>query len=229
METRSQEVLGKILKFIRNRNYEKGERLISERAFAEKFSTTRQSVREALASLETMRVVERRTNSGIFLCDMKVDSSIEVMVLDTSSGNPLEMSEVSEAMEFRRILEVHATRLACQRRDDEDIVTIEKTLQDTAKKLENKESIEMEDEAFHRAIVASTKNSIFVRAVNSFYKMSQFRRNIYFGRQSRCKLSYQHHRKIFEAIVKEDSELAAKLMEDHLTRTSEAWATLLSA
>ena len=52
--------IGKILSFIRERRYQPSERLPSERDFAEKFETSRGAVREALAALETMRVIERR-------------------------------------------------------------------------------------------------------------------------------------------------------------------------
>ena len=57
--------IGKILSFIRERRYQPSERLPSERDFAEKFDTSRGAVREALAALEAMRVIERRPNSGI--------------------------------------------------------------------------------------------------------------------------------------------------------------------
>ena len=57
--------IGKILSFIRERHYQPAERLPSERDFAEKFDTSRGAVREALAALEAMRVIERRPNSGI--------------------------------------------------------------------------------------------------------------------------------------------------------------------
>ena len=70
--------IGKILSFIRERRYQPSERLPSERDFAEKFDTSRGAVREALAALETMRVIERRPNSGIYL-RMIEESSIDAL------------------------------------------------------------------------------------------------------------------------------------------------------
>lgn len=67
---------GKILSFIRERRYQPSERLPSERDFAEKFDTSRGAVREALAALEAMRIIERRPNSGIYLRNSD-ESSIE--------------------------------------------------------------------------------------------------------------------------------------------------------
>lgn len=77
--------IGKILSFIRERRYQPSERLPSERDFAEKFDTSRGAVREALAALETMRVIERRPNSGIYLRKIE-ESSIDALVLYAESG-----------------------------------------------------------------------------------------------------------------------------------------------
>src|ERR1700734_904255 len=97
LEPRS-DAVGKILTFIRERRYQALERLPSEREFAEKFSTSRGAVREALAALEAMRVVERRPNSGIFLRNSD-ERSIEALVLHAESGLPFQAHEIDEAFE----------------------------------------------------------------------------------------------------------------------------------
>ena len=76
----SSNAVSKILSFIRERRYQPSERLPSERDFADRFSTSRGAVREALATLEAMRVIERRPNSGIYLRHSE-ESSIEALVL----------------------------------------------------------------------------------------------------------------------------------------------------
>ena len=103
--------IGKILSFIRERRYRPTERLPSERDFAEKFDTSRSAVREALAALEAMRVIERRPNSGIYLRNTD-DSSVEALVLQAESGLQIQADELADAMEVRRMLEAQAARLA---------------------------------------------------------------------------------------------------------------------
>lgn len=112
--------IGKILSFIRERRYQPSERLPSERDFAEKFDTSRGAVREALAALETMRVIERRPNSGIYLRKIE-ESSIDALVLYAESGVPFEAKEIADVMEVRRMLEGQAVRLACTRRTADNI------------------------------------------------------------------------------------------------------------
>jgi len=152
---------GKILSFIRERRYQPSERLPSERDFAEKFDTSRGAVREALAALEAMRIIERRPNSGIYLRNSD-ESSIEALVLHAESGLPFQAEEIADVVEVRRILEVQAARLACTRRTPDNIRDLSKILSDTEKRLAKKQTIEVEDEAFHLAIFAATKNDILL-------------------------------------------------------------------
>lgn len=133
--------IGKILSFIRERRYQPSERLPSERDFAEKFDTSRGAVREALAALETMRVIERRPNSGIYLRKIE-ESSIDALVLYAESGVPFEAKEIADVMEVRRMLEGQAVRLACTRRTADNIREITAILEETNKRLSKKQSIE---------------------------------------------------------------------------------------
>lgn len=218
--------IGKILLFIRERRYQPSERLPSERDFAEKFDTSRGAVREALAALEAMRVVERRPNSGIYLRNAE-ESSIDALVLHAESGLPFQADEIADVFEVRCMLEVQAVRLACTRRTASDIREMHTILESTAKRIAKKQTIEAEDEAFHFAIFVATKNDILLRVVKSFYEMSRQRRHVYFADHGRGRRSYEDHCKILEAIENRRVGQAEQKMYDHLSRTVETWQTLL--
>jgi DNA-binding FadR family transcriptional regulator len=127
-------VINKILSFVHERRYPSAERLPSERDFAERLNTSRAAVREALAALESMRIIERRPNSGIFLRKSD-DSSIEALVLHAASGLPFKPEETASVFEGRRILEVQAVRIACAQRTAEDIQDLRQILDATKKRL----------------------------------------------------------------------------------------------
>lgn len=218
--------IGKILSFIRERRYQPSERLPSERDFAEKFDTSRGAVREALAALEAMRVIERRPNSGIYLRNSD-ESSIEALVLHAESGLPFQPDEIADVFEVRRMLEVQAVRLACSRRTADNIRELRAILNETEKRLAKKQTIEREDEAFHLAIFAATKNDILLRVVKSFYEMSRQRRRVYFADHSRGRRSYEDHCKILDAIEERRLGQAEQNMSEHLSQTIETWQTLL--
>ncbi|MDD9739808.1 FadR/GntR family transcriptional regulator [Marinovum sp. SP66] len=226
---KNQKTIGSLLNFIRDRKYESGERLPSERELALKFGITRQYIREAITTLEAMRVVERRPSSGIFLRDLNSESSFEALVLHAESGLPLQPKEVADALETRLVLEVQAVEFACMRRTDEDIVKLEGNLEKTRARLDKSDSIEVEDREFHQLIVASTGNHVLVRLVNSFFEMSHLRRKLFFADQAHCRRSYEEHRSIFEAIQAHDSATASEAIHAHLSQTMKSWEELLTA
>lgn len=219
-------VVAKILSFIHQRRYESGERLPSERDFADRFGISRAAVREALAALETMRVIERRPNSGIFLRNTD-DSSIEALVLHAVSGLPFAPEDAANVFEVRRILEVQAVKLACDNRTADDIENMRNILLRTKSHLDENISIEKEDEDFHLAIVAATKNGILVRTVKSFYELSKVRRQIYFSDNERGRRAYLDHGEILNAIEARRGGEAAKKMTQHLSQALAAWQFLL--
>jgi GntR family transcriptional regulator, transcriptional repressor for pyruvate dehydrogenase complex len=211
----SSNAVSKILSFIRERRYQPSERLPSERDFADRFSTSRGAVREALATLE-----------GIYLRHSE-ESSIEALVLHAESGLSFTRQEIANVFEVRRILEVQAVRLACVRRTPDDLRHLEDILNRTAKQISKKRSIAKEDEEFHLAVFAATKNDILLRVVKSFYEMSRQRRRVYFQDQGRGRQSYEEHLKIVAAIESRRVGQAEQKMDEHLSRTVEAWQALL--
>jgi DNA-binding FadR family transcriptional regulator len=217
---------GRILQFIRDRRYEPLERLPSERELAEKFKMGRGAIREALSALEALRVVERRPNSGIYLRNWD-ERSFEALVLHAQAGLSLDRNEILDAIEVRRLLEVEAVKLACQRRTDADVENIREILQKMKERIRLKETIEEEDLQFHLSITAASKNEILSRIVNTFFEISERRRKIYFSYRGRSRSSYDEHAAIFDALVDRDKDLAGDLMNRHLTTAAEAWAALL--
>ena len=218
---------GAILKFIRDRHFESGERLFSEREFAEKFSTTRAAVREAFTALEALRVVERRPQAGIYLRDLCKDSSIDTLVVEVNAGIYPDSKLVEDAGEVRSILEVAAVRMAAERRDDEDLEAIRKILEESASRIEKGAPINIEDEQFHKKIVACTGNSMLLRVVNWFYEFTREKRFQYFTDIERSKISHSKHIEIFGALERSDPDECAKLMQDHLSHSSQLWQSAL--
>lgn len=218
--------IGKILTFIRARGYQANDRLPSERDLAEKFTMSRSAIREGLAALEVMRVVQRRPNSGIFVRSMG-ERSIEALIWQVESGIPFPADEIANVFEVRRMLEIQAVRLACARRTPDDIAFINDVLFEKKVRVDKNLTIEAEDERFHLAIFAATKNDVLLRLVQAFYEMSRPRRKIYFSDPSRGLQSYGDHRAIFNAIESMQSDEAEHCMGQHLSQAIEVWQMLL--
>lgn len=216
-------VISKLLLYIRRHRFEPGERLASERQLAERFNVGRGAVREALAILEYMRVVERRPSSGVYLRDARTESSLEMLVLQNDLGFSLTEKDVHEAMEVRLLLEMQALPLACRRRTADDLERMQAILDESIERINAGQAIEQQDWDFHIAIVRAAKNDIFVRMMNTFYFMSWRRRQLYFADIERSVLSNAQHHKIFSAIERQDTAAAQTLMQQHIGQIERAW------
>ena len=166
-------LIGRLLAFVAHRRFEPGDRLPSERELAERFGVGRNAVREAVAVLETLRMVERRPNSGIYLREVGRQGSLDAMVLQADLGVPLTEAEVAEVVELRRILELQAIRLACERRRDADIERLDRVLAAGEATIAAGGNLADRDAEFHLAVVEATGNHVLLRVVNSFYLLSR--------------------------------------------------------
>jgi DNA-binding FadR family transcriptional regulator len=220
-DDQSIKVMTQIISFIQKRGYSPGERLPSERDLAERFSVGRGLIREALTTLETVRYLERRPNSGVFLHRLPSEMSLEALSLYSSLGLPLAKQDMTESLEVRRILEVKAVKIACERRSQNDIDALQAVLDASQKAIDEGLSIATLDYEFHISIFKATHNNIFVRIVRPFYNILIDPRKAFFKNPENCRISHSHHVKIVEAIVARDVPRAIQMMEEHIGRVEQ--------
>ena len=210
------EQTSKLLELIRERGFKPGDKLPSERDLAALFGMSRSAVRESLIRLDTLRIVESRPKSGVYLQPYGAERSIEAMVLFAETNTPLTAAEVAQSVELRSVLESEAMRLACLRRTQEDLDLLQQILRDSAATIERGETLAELDPLFHKAIVAATKNDVLLRFINVFYRMSRKRREIYFQEPSQSKRSHAQHLQLYGAIEAQDAALGQQILRRHL-------------
>ena len=147
-EHTSNHIVRSILGYLQERNLQPGDRPPSERALAERLGVGRNALREALATLTTLRVVEARPNSGIYLRRVSTESSFETLVLLADMGASPTPAEIAESLEVRGALEQMAVRLACTRRDDADLKRIAANIERTERVLKEGGNISDDDTDF---------------------------------------------------------------------------------
>lgn len=197
----------------------------SERELAEHFGVSRGQIREALAILEAMRIVERRAKSGIYLTTRQ--ASVEALALFAKAGLPLDPVRIYEMVELRKIHEIKAAELACSRATEENYERLREILAICEKKVAKGEPLHEEDRDFHLEIVRATKNAIFHQVCSVYYVMGESRLPIYFSHPERGRRSHAEHLQIFDALVRRDGNLAQALMSAHLQGAESYWKDLL--
>jgi GntR family transcriptional repressor for pyruvate dehydrogenase complex len=220
-------VIAGIMSYLEERQLQPGDRLPSERDLAERLGVGRNVVREALATLGALRMLESRPNSGIYLRHMSRESSFEALVMLADMGATPTPTEVIETMEVRAHLEALAVRLACERRTDEDIARLEDVLARTdALLLEGGNIVKMDTE-FHMALVDATHNSVLVRVLNAFYRFTARRRTVLFADHEHGIVSAADHRKLLKHIVRRDAAKAESAILRHMDRARSYWSLVL--
>jgi DNA-binding FadR family transcriptional regulator len=178
--------------------------------------------------LETVRMLERRPNSGIYLRAHVRDGSLDALVLQADLGVPLSEAEVAELVELRRMMELQGTALACERRTEADLIRLDAALAGGARAIADAENFAEADAAFHLAVAEATGNRVFLRVVNSFYLLSRSRRWHYFADGSRAPGSQAQHEAMRDAIRAQDAERAVEIMRGHLRGVESYWHELLA-
>jgi DNA-binding FadR family transcriptional regulator len=198
----------------------------SERELAEHFVVSRGQIREALAILEAMRVVERRAKSGIYLTTRK--AGVEAMALFAKAGVPLDPVQIYEAVELRKIHEIKAAELACSRATEENYDRLREILKSSEDKIKAGQGLARDDRDFHLEIVRATKNVLFHSICSVYYVMGESRLPVYFGEPERNRRSHAEHLQIFDALVRRDGNLAQALMSAHLQGAESYWKGLIA-
>ncbi|HET9536862.1 MAG: FadR/GntR family transcriptional regulator [Mesorhizobium sp.] len=197
----------------------------SERELAEHFSVSRGQIREALAILEAMRIVERRAKSGIYLTARQ--ASVDALALFAKAGLPVDPVKIYEIVELRKIHEIKAAELASSRATEENYETLREILRQSEENIAAGVPIAQQDREFHLEIVRATKNSMFHQICSIYYVMGEERLPVYFSDPERGKRSHAEHLQIFDALVRRDGNLAQALMSAHLQGAESYWKGLI--
>ena len=219
----------RVVDFARDHRFKPGERFPAERALAEKLGVSRNALREALATLESLRVVEARPNSGVYLRRTASESSFEAIVLLAELGSEPTAVEVRETIEVRAPLERQVIALACARRTEADLAALKAILHDTRALLAAAGNIADCDQAFHLALANASHNSVLARMLNAFYCLTLPRRRRFFDDPARGAASDRGHRRIVAAIEKRDLAQATSLMDRHLGNAQVYWKEALDS
>ncbi len=198
----------------------------SERELAEHFAVSRGQIRETLAVLEAMRIVERRAKSGIYLTTRF--ASVDALALFAQAGLPLDPIQIYETVELRKIHEIKAAELASLRANDENFDRLKQVLDQSEARIAAGEHLGDEDRDFHLEIVRATQNTVFYNVCSVYYAIGVRRLPIYFSDPARCRKSHAEHLQIFDALRRRDANLAQALMSSHLAGAEGYWKGLIT-
>ncbi len=206
------EIVDQIRGLIKGGRLKHGDRLPPERELAEIFQVSRNSVREAIRSLEEKGIVTSRPGAGTY-----VTLGDEDYVVDQfASAIGRERDKLSEIFEFRRLVEPHIAYLAAQNAVATDLAELEDLLQKQAEEVNDRGRTVELDQSFHLALARASKSTILLRIVETLNDILEETRAESLQGEARSLGSLQGHRTVLEAIKQRNSGLARRSMNDHL-------------
>jgi DNA-binding GntR family transcriptional regulator len=180
---------------------EAGERY-SVAQLAERFGVSRTPVREALLVLERQGVVRFERNRG-------------VRVLETTAH------DLEEVFALRLLLEVPATRRACDMLSDAELAALDRELRAMARLAEEADegAFMAHDKRFHEIILRASGNRRLTAIVSQLRDLVRFRGASTVGRSRDLQAILSEHVVILDALRARDAEGAARAMRAHRLET----------
>jgi DNA-binding GntR family transcriptional regulator len=192
-----QQIQESIKEAIFNGIYKPGDR-IYEAQIAKQYGISRSPVREAIRVL---------INEGLLITDEKS----QITVYKPSLGDVLEIYEC------RISLESAAAALAATRATNEQLLELEKCLEETAEAI-NKEKLEMIVESnarFHYLTVQFSGNKRLMKLVESLNSLINYYRVLNIQGPNRAETILKGHTEIFQAIKERNPEKASSNLKAH--------------
>ncbi|MFJ1457635.1 FadR/GntR family transcriptional regulator [Nocardia wallacei] len=186
---------------IRSGRWSVGSRIPTEPELTELTGTGRNTVREAVQALVHAGMLERRQGSGTYV--------IATSDLGGALAKYFADAVERDILELRQALDTQAARLAAQRRDDTDIATLLRLLEERRQAWDEHNPAAVEaDVELHRAIVVASHNAVYLEFYDSLLPVIED------GIRSRTAKSgdsfHTEHADLVHAVIDGDPERAAR-------------------
>jgi len=187
-----------------------GDKLPAERELAEMFGVSRSSIRDAIRSLELVGLVEPRQGAGTVVREVSAESLVNPLTI------VLARQQVSELLDFRKMLEPPLAARAATHASIEDITEMEEILRRQDDKLRRRELAIEEDSEFHYNVAMASDNSVVLKVLDVLMDLLRETRERALQVEGRPQKSLAGHRRILMAIKRRDPAAAEDAMRRHI-------------
>ena len=211
-QTITTQVIIHILGLIKKGQVKPGERLPTEKQLTEELAVSRTCVREAIKSLESLRLIRVRSKVGAVVLEPSSTALINAEQLSASAY----MQQTDVLIEFRKVLELGLAALAAEKSTEEDWAAMRSALADHEHALATDRVTHHADIAFHKAIAEATKNPIAILVLKTISEALSERSRQINDVPGVPEEGLKEHWKIYRAIREHNSEKARKAMRLHI-------------
>ena len=204
------EQLERLLKqYVKDHGLQPGDRLPSERILAEALKVSRASLRQATVSLEVQGLLEVRHGGGIYVRALDVDPQRLKEMLTRRRRLP-------DVLEAREAIESMLASLAAERRTEEDVAAIDAAIEAMSAEIGAGGIGDASDREFHAAIARAARNKLLLDVMRALEDPIHETRLASLSEPGRPSRSLADHRRIADAIRRQDARGAERAMRRHV-------------
>jgi len=193
-----------------------GTRLPPERQLATTLGVGRSAVREALAALEIIGIVDVRAGSGTYLRGTASDLLPQTLRWGLLIGR----KNTVELLELRSGLEIYVARLAAGRADADQRAALAASLDRMRTTTADLTAFARADAEFHETLAAAAGNDTLVDMLHVVRSLLQVYADRAVHDESAARTAIDEHAAIRAAVDAADADLAASAMAAHMATAS---------
>lgn len=212
----TQQVIEYLKKNIEDSNWAIGEKIPSESKLTEILGVSRASVRMAIQQFIALGALESMHGKGTFVKTNNLVAFSNKLNAITSE----DCSDMSQVLEFRRIIETESCFLASQRATKENVDKLKAYLENMKNSVGRSEEFVKQDMLFHQEICHATGNNLLEKSLREVFEQTarnHKQMNDIFG----YKDGIYYHTLLVKAIEEKNSKAAKRLMKEHLQQALE--------
>src|SRR6476659_10626137 len=207
------EVTRRLLTYFTSDAIQPGNRLPPERQLALTLGVGRSAVREALAALELLGVVDVRPGSGTYLRGR----ASELLPQTLSWGMLIGAPKTRELIDVRHALEVQAARLAAATSNPDDIAELEDQLATMESHVDGDYgAFVTADMHFHQTVAGAADNALLEDLLQSVRSLIRVWVERALNDSEHARLACAEHRAVLATLRGHDADAAASAMSTHM-------------
>jgi GntR family transcriptional regulator, transcriptional repressor for pyruvate dehydrogenase complex len=210
------EVARRLLDLFTGGSIEAGTRLPPERHLAASLGVGRSAVREALAALEILGIVDVRPGSGTYLRG----AASELLPQTLRWGLLIGERNTSELLDVRSGLEIYVARLAAGRADEAATAVMREALERMRGAGANLAAFAAADRDFHFALSDAAENPTLVDLLHVVRSLLQVYDDRAVHDAGEARIALAEHEAVLRAVEHHDPDAAASAMAAHMTTAS---------
>lgn len=216
-----QQAIDSLLNYIIANGLKTGDKLPTENTLKDIFRISRNTLREALKSLQLIGIIETKQNSGIVIKDFSISDIARFVPYSFQIKNNENLQKLCEAREW---LEISILPMLMERMNEEDIIKLNDIILEIDDNIHSKKKLHELDYQFHLFLLESCRNPFISNMAYILEMFFSIFDKHYINPDSSFKQSHKNtnyeHKAILECIRSKDLNKLQNIYKKHLSTFS---------